>query len=458
MVIRKHHLTLVLVAGSLYSCKPSDGPKKARLSESVSAQSAMYFSNKDNNIYQSVISSPVIGAEEQKKLESETGKAVESQQGGSISLPSEAGVETTPASLASSTSQKPAAPSLDKPKSPVQVNPITNNQVDMSLFPKCTIARLPVTYNPTVEQTVLLTVSCDTDSSKKMTYSWYDEKMKKLGEGKTLSAKESEAGVKQYKVYASYMISPNQGYSRVEALDLTWGSSKTAALPRSITNLVKRNKDDSVVLYSRLFYRKALTCYFYAHKSLPRSNSQVPLPECTPVAKNWVLSKSGKTVVSSDTAQLDWGKNLLDMESLSNELFTDLMVTFKLKGTTKLITDGGLKSLRNPNPFTVPFASGGPCGFEGYDAGSGVMIGCPGHKTTHGYFIYFYKGDTSLSNMRILINGVEHKGKDAIVEQFDQYNFKILKPLENKTLIQIAGDDKSGNVIYSNPVLLQYAP
>lgn len=458
MASKKNYLLLMLISGIFYSCKSSDGPKKARLSNSASMQSSMYFNNKDNSIYQSVISSPEIGIEEQRKLESETGKVVESQQGGAVSLPNEAGVETVPAS-SSSSSQKPStSPSLDKPKPAVQVNPIAHAQVDMSLFPKCSIARLPVTYNPTVEQTVLLTVSCDTDSSKKMTYSWYDEKMKKLGEGKTLSAKESEAGVKQYKVYASYMISPNQGYSRVEALDLTWGSSKTAVLPQSITNLIKRNKDDSVVLYSKLFYKEALSCYFYAHKNLPGSNSQVPLPECTPVAKNWVLSKSGKTVVSSDTAQLVWGKNLLDMESLSNELFTDLMVTFKLKGTTKLITDGGLKSLRNPNPFSVPFASGGPCGFEGYDTESGVMVGCPGYKTTHGYLINFYKGDTSLSNMRILINGVEHKGKDAIVEQFDQYNFRILKPLENKTLIQIVGDDKNGKVVYSNPVLLQYAP
>lgn len=456
MTLKKHYLLLMLIAGIFYSCKSSDGPKKARLSNSALGESSMYFSDKDNSFYKSVISSPEIGTDEQSLLEIETGKAIESQQGGAISLPNEAGAQAgTSSSASSSSSSSASSSSSSKPQATVQVTPIDSSQVNTSLYPKCTIARLPVTYSPTVGQTVLLTASCDTDSSKEMIYTWYDEKMQKLGEGRTLSAKESAPGVKLYRIHASYKYSNNTFYGRQESLELTWGHSQSVTLPENITKLIKRNTEEEIVGYSRAYYKEGLPLSCLAYGGI--SSSKVPLPNnCN--AKKWMLSEGGKSLNNSDLSQLKWGRNLLDMESMSNEIFTDMMVTFKVHGSTLLFTDGGVKSKRSPSPSTIQYGTGGPCGFEGYDFQNRVMIGCPGYKTSSGYFINYTK-NTSLSNIRILINGVEHKGTDAVVEFVErQYFFKILKALDNKTLIQIAGDDKDGKVVYSNPVLLQYAP
>ncbi len=232
MTFKKNYLMLVLIAGVFYSCKSSDGPKKARLSNSALGESSMYFSDKDNSLYKSVISSHEIGTNEQSQLEIETGKAIESQQGGAISLPNEAGAQAGTSSSSSSSS---------KPQTTVQVTPIDSSQVDTSLFPKCSIAKLPVTNVPKIGETVLLTVSCDKENAHKMTYSWFDENMKKIGEGKTFLAKESVAGLKRYKVYSSYNYTDQMGYLQVEYIDLTWKGSES----------LSEKKDISIKLYCK---------------------------------------------------------------------------------------------------------------------------------------------------------------------------------------------------------------
>lgn len=425
MIFKGHNIFFIVMAIVFVACNPSEGEKKkARLNDdSGSFRSSMYTNAGSENIYQAEVVSPTIGAEEQRTIESATDKIIGNQEGASVSLSNTAGAE-------------------------VQVSQINNTQVDMALFPKCAIAMIPFKTAPLIGETVNLSVSCNTDDTKKMIYSWYDEKNIKIGEGKNLTLKEAIAGQKQYKAYSSYMHTTSVGYTQVEVVSVSWGGASA--------------QGQATYIFGKSGRKYSYMCSTPNKTPLAEHLKVFALPSCTfndssEYLTGWTVN--GKKVSNNPKdveKELQMGLNQLfpitNKEVYKSPLFTSQTSVDVGKHPIHKL-EGDYSQLFLDVLYAPEF---GHCGTHNYDQANKALKYCIISHTPDKIQLLYINGKP-LNNVKVIFNGKYiGQGNSQISLNYLQGTLTLQKEsLAKKSTVQVEAQRSDGTIVKSNLIILE---
>lgn len=425
MIFKIHKIFLLAMVIAFVSCNPSEGEKKKALlnDDNGSFRSSMYTNAGNENIYQADIVSPTIGAEEQKTIESATDKIIGNQEGGSVSLSNTAGAD-------------------------VQVSQINNTQVDLALFPKCAIAMIPVKTAPQIGEIVNLSVSCNTDATKKMIYSWYDEKNIKIGEGKTLTLKEAIAGQKQYKVYSSYMYTTSVGYTQVEVVSLSW--------------VTVAAQGQATYIFGKSGRTASYMCSTPNKTPLSEHLKVFALPSCTfndssEYLTGWTVN--GKKVSNNPKdveKELQMGLNQL-FPITNKEVYKSPLLTSQTSLAVGLHPIYKLEGDYSQLFLDVLYAPEfGHCGTYNYDQTNKALKYCIVSSTLDKIQLLYMNGKP-LNNVKVIFNGKYiGQGNSQISLNYLQGSITLQKgSLPKKSTLQVEGQRPDGTIIKSNLLILE---